>query len=223
MPSFPKPDCVVTSPLISASTCRGRVLVGSVGGPGWEAQPCATCGGRRFKAEILDIRFRQASIVDVLGMSVAEALALFEAIPQIERRLRMLGDLGLGYLVLGQPASSLSGGEAQRLKLTAELSRSVDARILYILDEPTTGLHIRDVEYLIELLQLLVDGGHTVVVVEHDLDIIRCADYVIDIGPESGEDGGHIVAVGTPDDIAATPGSHTGRCLADQGHRWEMR
>ncbi len=186
------------------------------------AQPCATCSGQRFKTEILDIRFRQASIVDVLAMSVTEALALFEAIPQIERRLRMLSDLGLGYLVLGQPASSLSGGEAQRLKLTAELSRSIDARILYILDEPTTGLHIRDVEYLIELLQLLVEGGHTVVVVEHDLDVIRCADYVIDVGPESGEDGGQIVAVGTPDEIAATPGSHTGRCLADQGSRWQM-
>lgn len=187
------------------------------------AQPCATCSGQRFKTEILDIRFRQASIVDVLGMSVSEALALFEAIPQIERRLHMLSDLGLGYLVLGQPASSLSGGEAQRLKLIAELSRSLDTKILYILDEPTTGLHIRDVEYLIELLQLLVDGGHTVVVVEHDLDVIRCADYVIDIGPESGEDGGHIVAAGPPDEIAATPGSHTGRYLADQGSRWQMK
>ena len=187
------------------------------------AQPCATCGGGRFKREVLDIHFHGESIVDVLGMSVSQGLELFAAIPQIERRLRMLSDLGLGYVVLGQAASSLSGGEAQRLKLTEQLSRSADSRSLYILDEPTTGLHIRDVEYLVELLQLLVEAGHTVVVVEHDLDVIRCADYVIDVGPESGADGGQIVAAGTPDEIAATPASHTGQCLADQGRRWQTK
>jgi len=177
---------------------------------------CASCDGRRFKREVHDIRFRQVTIVEALEMSVIEALDLFGAIPQIERRLQLLRDLGLGYLVLGQPASRLSGGEAQRLKLTAQLSRSVDSQILYILDEPTTGLHIRDVEYLITLLQLLIERGHSVIVVEHDLDVIRCADYVIDMGPESGDGGGQIVVAGAPDEIVAAPGSHTGRCLADR-------
>ena len=193
---------------------RRRLLVDSV------ARPCSTCSGRRFKRETLDVRFRHASIADVLEMSVVEALDLFDAIPEVARRLHLLRDLGLGYLVLGQPASSLSGGEAQRLKLTAELGRPVDSRVLYVLDEPTTGLHIRDVEYLVELLQRLVDRGHTVLVVEHDLDVIRCADFVIDMGPEAGEDGGQIVAAGTPDEIAAAPGSHTGKCLARRERRW---
>jgi len=209
-------------PLGACSQCGGTGLGPRTPGQfGSLTPPCATCSGQRFKAGIRDIRFRQASIVDVLEMRVSEALSTFEAIPQIERRLRTLCELGLGYLVLGQSANSLSGGEAQRLKLTAELSRSLETGILYILDEPTTGLHIRDVEYLIELLQLLVDGGHTVIVVEHDLDVIRCADYVIDIGPEPGDDGGQVVAAGTPAEVAATPGSHTGRCLADEGRRRE--
>jgi excinuclease ABC subunit A len=176
--------------------------------------PCPTCSGSRYQREVLEIRFRDQSIDDILQCSVAEAFELFANVPEAAQRLRLLAELGLGYLRLGQPASSLSGGEAQRVKLATELSRPMRERTLYILDEPTSGLHHRDVGYLLELLQRLVDRGNTVLVVEHDLAVIAAADHIIDLGPEAGADGGEVVATGTAADIAAEPRSHTGRFLA---------
>jgi excinuclease ABC subunit A len=176
---------------------------------------CEVCGGRRYDRETLAIRFRGHHIADVLEMTVEEALELFETIPTIARPLRSLSDVGLGYIHLGQSATTLSGGEAQRLKLAKELARKSTGRTLYLLDEPTTGLHFVDVELLLGVLDRLVDLGNSVVVIEHNLDVIRHADHVIDLGPEGGAAGGEIVAVGTPEEVAGIARSHTGRALAE--------
>ena len=177
--------------------------------------PCEQCLGKRYNRETLEVRFKGKSIADVLGMPVEEALEFFQHIPKIKRRLQALHDVGLDYIRLGQPATTLSGGEAQRIKLATELSRVATGRTLYILDEPTTGLHFADVQRLLEMLQRLVDAGNTVVVIEHNLDVIKTADRLIDLGPEGGEEGGRIMATGTPEQVAAVAGSYTGRFLAD--------
>ncbi|MFL5843953.1 MAG: excinuclease ABC subunit UvrA [Solirubrobacteraceae bacterium] len=177
--------------------------------------PCEQCNGKRYNRETLDIRFKGKNIADVLEMPVEEALEFFEHIPKIRRRLETLHAVGLGYIRLGQPATTLSGGEAQRVKLATELSKVATGHTLYILDEPTTGLHFADVERLLEVLQRLVDQGNSVVVIEHNLDVIKTADRIIDMGPEGGEEGGMVVAVGTPEEVAGTPGSHTGHFLAE--------
>ncbi|HXG03027.1 MAG TPA: excinuclease ABC subunit UvrA [Candidatus Binatia bacterium] len=176
---------------------------------------CQACEGRRYRPEVLGVRYRGRSIADVLQMTVDEAVEFFSASPNLARRLRVLGDVGLGYLRLGQPATTLSGGEAQRLKIAAELGSRSTGDVLYILDEPTTGLHLDDVKRLLGVLHRLVDAGNTVLVVEHHLDVIKSADWVIDLGPEGGEAGGEIVAEGPPEQVAQTPGSYTGKFLAD--------
>jgi excinuclease ABC subunit A len=175
--------------------------------------PCETCKGARYNRETLEVRFKGRSIADVLEMSVEEALKFFAKIPKIRRRLQTLHDVGLDYIKLGQPATTLSGGEAQRVKLASELSKVATGKTLYILDEPTTGLHFADIEKLLETLQRLVDGGNTVVVIEHNLEVIKTADWVIDLGPEGGEAGGELIAVGTPEDVAQVEESSTGRFL----------
>jgi excinuclease ABC subunit A len=175
--------------------------------------PCETCKGRRYNRETLEVRFKGKTIADVLEMSVEEALRFFAKIPKIRRRLQTLHDVGLDYMTLGQPATTLSGGEAQRVKLAAELCKVATGRTLYILDEPTTGLHFADIEKLLEVLQRLVDTGNTVLVIEHNLDVIKQADWLVDLGPEGGEAGGEVVAVGTPEDVADVEGSYTGRFL----------
>ncbi|HEX4436927.1 MAG TPA: excinuclease ABC subunit UvrA [Solirubrobacteraceae bacterium] len=177
--------------------------------------PCEQCHGKRYNRETLEIRFKGRSIADVLDMPVEEALGFFEHIPKVRRRLETLDAVGLGYVRLGQPATTLSGGEAQRIKLATELSKIATGRTLYILDEPTTGLHFADVQRLLEVLQRLVDAGNSVVVIEHNLDIIKSADRLIDMGPEGGEEGGLPIAVGTPEEVAAEPASHTGQFLAE--------
>ncbi len=176
--------------------------------------PCDVCGGKRYNRETLEIRYKGYNISDVLNMTVSEALTLFEAIPSISRKLETLVDVGLGYIRLGQSATTLSGGEAQRVKLSKELSRRGTGQTLYILDEPTTGLHFHDIAHLLEILHRLRDNGNTVVVIEHNLDVIKTADWIVDMGPEGGHRGGTVVAVGTPEDVAAHPHSHTGRFLA---------
>jgi excinuclease ABC subunit A len=176
--------------------------------------PCEQCHGKRYNRETLDIRFKGKTIADVLDMPVEEAVEFFQHIPKIRRRLETLNAVGLGYIRLGQPATTLSGGEAQRVKLATELSKIATGATLYILDEPTTGLHFADVQRLLEVLQRLVDQGNSVVVIEHNLDVIKCADRLIDMGPEGGEEGGTVVAAGTPEEVAGTPGSHTGEFLA---------
>jgi excinuclease ABC subunit A len=177
--------------------------------------PCEQCDGRRYNRETLEVRFKGKTIADVLDMPVEEALGFFQHIPKIKRRLQALHDVGLDYIRLGQPATTLSGGEAQRVKLATELAKVATGRTLYILDEPTTGLHFADVERLLEMLQRLVDNGNTVVVIEHNLDVIKTSDRIVDMGPEGGEEGGLVVASGTPEQVAATPGSYTGRFLAE--------
>jgi excinuclease ABC subunit A len=175
--------------------------------------PCETCKGARYNRETLEVRFKGRNIAEVLDMSVEEALQFFAKIPKIRRRLQTLHDVGLDYIKLGQPATTLSGGEAQRVKLAAELCKVATGRTLYILDEPTTGLHFADIEKLLETLQRLVDGGNTMIVIEHNLDVIKQADWIVDLGPEGGEAGGEIVAVGTPEDVAEVEDSWTGRFL----------
>ena len=175
--------------------------------------PCEVCHGARYNREALEILYKGKSIADVLSMTVTEALEFFENIPSIRNKLQTLEDVGLGYIRLGQPATQLSGGEAQRVKLSSELSRRATGRTLYILDEPTTGLHFADIERLLGVLQRLADGGNTIVVIEHNLDIIKSADWIIDMGPEGGSGGGMVVAEGTPEEVAATPGSFTGDFL----------
>jgi excinuclease ABC subunit A len=175
--------------------------------------PCETCKGARYNRETLEVRFKGRSIADVLDMSVEEALQFFSKIPKIRRRLQTLHDVGLDYIKLGQPATTLSGGEAQRVKLAAELCKVATGKTLYILDEPTTGLHFADIEKLLETLQRLVDAGNTMLVIEHNLDVIKQADWIVDLGPEGGDAGGEIVAVGTPEQIARVKGSFTGRFL----------
>jgi excinuclease ABC subunit A len=177
--------------------------------------PCETCAGRRYNRETLEVRFKGKSIADVLEMSVEEALQFFAKIPKLRRRLQTLHDVGLDYIKLGQPATTLSGGEAQRVKLATELSKIATGRTLYILDEPTTGLHFADIEKLLEVLQRLVDNGNTVLVIEHNLDVIKQADWIVDLGPEGGEAGGEVIATGTPEDVAADEGSFTGQYLRD--------
>ena len=177
--------------------------------------PCEQCHGKRYNRETLEVRFKGKSIADVLEMSVADAVEFFENVPKIARRLRTLNDVGLDYIRLGQPATTLSGGEAQRVKLATELSKVATGDTLYILDEPTTGLHFADVQRLLDVLGRLVDAGNTVVVIEHNLDVIKTADWLIDLGPEGGDEGGEVVAIGTPEDVAAIAGSYTGRFLAD--------
>jgi excinuclease ABC subunit A len=176
--------------------------------------PCEQCHGKRYNRETLEVRFKGKNIGDVLEMSVEEAVVFFENVPKIARRLRTLHDVGLDYIRLGQAATTLSGGEAQRVKLATELSKVATGNTLYILDEPTTGLHFADVQRLLDVLGRLVDAGNTVVVIEHNLDVIKTADHLIDLGPEGGEEGGEVVATGTPEEVAAVEGSYTGRFLA---------
>ena len=175
--------------------------------------PCDVCKGKRYNRETLEIKYKGKSISDVLEMTVEEGLEFFAHIPKIQRKLQTLQQVGLGYIKIGQPSTTLSGGEAQRVKLATELSKRPTGRTIYILDEPTTGLHIADVHMLIHVLQKLVDSGNTVVVIEHNLDLIKTADHIIDIGPEGGDAGGTIVAKGTPEKIAQTAQSYTGRYL----------
>jgi excinuclease ABC subunit A len=175
--------------------------------------PCEVCKGRRYNRETLEVRYKGKSIADVLDLTVADALDFFEAQPRIRSKLELLNDVGLGYLHLGQPATTLSGGEAQRVKLATELAKRDTGRTLYILDEPTTGLHFEDVRLLLEVLHRLVDKGNTVVVIEHNLDVVKTADWVIDLGPEGGERGGEVVAAGTPEQVTQVRGSFTGQFL----------
>jgi excinuclease ABC subunit A len=179
---------------------------------------CEECRGSRYNRDTLEVTFKGHSIADVLDMSVNEAADVFANQPSIRSRLETLQRVGLGYIKLGQSSVTLSGGEAQRIKLTRELSRRDTGRTLYLLDEPTTGLHAHDILKLLEVLNSLVDRGNTVVVVEHNLDVIKCADHIIDLGPEGGDAGGEVVAEGTPETIARNPLSHTGRCLAELLH-----
>jgi excinuclease ABC subunit A len=176
--------------------------------------PCETCRGKRYNREALDVTWKGMTIADVLELQVQDALERFDAIPAIRNRLKTLVEVGLGYLRLGQPATTLSGGEAQRIKLATELARRSTGRTAYILDEPTTGLHFADVERLLDVLHRLVDGGNSVIVIEHNLDVIKTADWVIDLGPEGGDRGGELIAEGTPEQVAKTKASHTGRYLA---------
>ena len=175
--------------------------------------PCEVCGGKRYNRETLDVKYKGKSIYDVLEMTVEEALPFFENVPSIRRKIETLNDVGLSYVKLGQPSTELSGGEAQRIKLATELSRRSTGKTIYILDEPTTGLHFADVQKLVEILQKLTEGGNTVVVIEHNLDVIKTADYIIDIGPEGGDGGGTVIAKGTPEEVAANSASYTGKYI----------
>ena len=175
--------------------------------------PCEVCAGKRYSREILDVKYKGKNIYDVLEMTIDEAYDFFDAIPQIKRILQTLVDVGLGYVKLGQNGTTLSGGEAQRLKLASELTRRDTGNTVYILDEPTTGLHSYDVKKLVSILYRLVGKGNTVVVIEHNLDVVKTADYIIDMGPEGGDNGGNIVAVGTPEEIAKNKNSFTGMYL----------
>ena len=176
--------------------------------------PCDVCKGKRYNRETLEVHYRGKNIYDVLEMTVEEGITFFENHEKIKRKLQTLYDVGLGYIKIGQPATTLSGGEAQRVKLATELSKRATGKTVYILDEPTTGLHTADVHKLIDVLQKLTDGGNTVLVIEHNLDVIKTADYIIDMGPEGGNGGGTVIATGTPEQVAANPISYTGRYLA---------
>ena len=173
------------------------------------------CKGKRYNRETLEVKYKGKSIHDVLDMRVSEAYEFFEPIPKIARKLKALNDVGMGYIKLGQPATTLSGGEAQRVKLASELCKRPTGKTFYILDEPSIGLHSADVHRLIEVLQLIVSTGNTVLVIEHNLDIIKTADHIIDLGPEGGDGGGRIVAQGTPEEVAAVKGSYTGEFLKE--------
>ena len=175
--------------------------------------PCEVCHGRRYNRETLEVKYKGKSIYDVLDMTVEEAVKFFENVPSIRRKLETLNDVGLSYIKLGQPSTTLSGGEAQRVKLATELSRRSTGRTIYILDEPTTGLHFADVHKLVEILHRLTEGGNTVVVIEHNLDVIKTADYIIDMGPDGGERGGTVIAQGTPEEVAKNPISYTGQYI----------
>ena len=173
--------------------------------------PCEVCKGKRYNRETLEVKYKGKSIYDVLNMTVEEALTFFENVPSIRRKIETLYDVGLSYIRLGQPSTTLSGGEAQRIKLATELSKRSTGKTIYILDEPTTGLHFADVHKLIEILRRLSEGGNTVVVIEHNLDVIKTADHIIDIGPEGGDRGGTVIARGTPEEVAENPVSYTGK------------
>lgn len=175
--------------------------------------PCEVCKGKRYNRETLQVKYKGKTIADVLDMTVEEALEFFENIPRIKRKLQTLYDVGLGYIKLGQSSTELSGGEAQRVKLATELSKRSTGKTIYILDEPTTGLHMADIHKLIKVLGKLVEGGNTVIVIEHNLDVIKTADYIIDLGPEGGDKGGTVVATGTPEEIAEVEESYTGQFL----------
>src|SRR5690625_2817352 len=175
--------------------------------------PCEVCEGKRYNRETLEVKYKGKNIADILDMRIEEALEFFENIPKIKRKIETIYDVGLGYIKLGQPATTLSGGEAQRVKLASELHRRSNGRTLYILDEPTTGLHTADIAKLLEVIQRLVENGDTVLIIEHNLDVIKTADYLIDLGPEGGEGGGQIVVTGTPEEVAAHDKSYTGAYL----------
>ncbi len=175
--------------------------------------PCEVCKGKRYNREALEIHYKGKSIADVLDMTIEEAMEFFSNVPSIYNKMKTLNDVGLGYMRLGQPATTLSGGEAQRVKLATELSRRATGRTLYILDEPTTGLHFADVDRLLQVLQRLVDAGNSIVVIEHNLEVIKCADWIIDLGPEGGEAGGRVIAEGTPEEVAENEQSYTGYFL----------
>ena len=190
--------------------------------------PCEVCQGKRYNRETLEVRFKGKNIAEVLDMSVEEAVEFFANQPKIRRRLQTLHDVGLDYIKLGQPSTTLSGGEAQRVKLATELAKVATGNTLYILDEPTTGLHFADVDKLLEVLQRLVDAGNTVLVIEHNLDVIKCADWLIDLGPEGGDAGGELVAEGTPEEICAQPATARparccGGCCRSAGPRCRRR
>jgi len=173
--------------------------------------PCDQCDGKRFKPQVLEVRYRGRSIHQVLDLTVREALTFFSSSPKVLRRLQVLDEIGLGYLRLGQPATTLSGGEAQRIKIAAHLSSQGGERQLYILDEPTTGLHFDDIAKLLSAFRKLLEAGSTLVVIEHNLDVIKTADYIIDLGPDGGDEGGRVVATGTPEQVAQNAASYTGR------------
>ena len=177
--------------------------------------PCEVCKGRRYNAQTLEVKFKGKSVADILEMRVDEAAELLSTIPRIANKLKTITEVGLGYIKMGQPATQLSGGEAQRIKLATELSRRATGRTFYVLDEPTTGLHFADIHKLLDVLQRLVNVGNSVLVIEHNLDVIKTADYLIDLGPEGGERGGTIVGTGTPEELAANPASFTGGYLKD--------
>jgi len=175
--------------------------------------PCDQCDGMRFKPTVLEVKYRGKNVHQVLDMTVREALAFFSTSAKVLRRLQVLDEIGLGYLRLGQPATTLSGGEAQRIKIAAHLASVGGDRMLYILDEPTTGLHFDDIAKLLAAFRKLVEAGHSLLVIEHNLDVVKTADYVIDLGPDGGEEGGLVVATGTPEQLVEAPESHTGRAL----------
>ena len=178
--------------------------------------PCEECGGKRYNRETLEVKFKGKSIADVLDMTINQAVEFFDAIPAILGKIKVLQDVGLGYIKLGQPSSTLSGGESQRVKLAAELSKKDTGRTVYILDEPTTGLHFEDIKVLLSVLNRLVEKGNTVIVIEHNMDVIKCADYIIDMGPEGGRGGGQVVACGTPEQVARSKKSITARYLKQE-------
>jgi excinuclease ABC subunit A len=175
--------------------------------------PCEVCKGRRYNRETLEVKYKGKNIAEVLDLTVDQALDFFQPIPRIYRRLKTIHDVGLGYIRLGQPAPELSGGEAQRVKLATELARKSSGQTVYILDEPTTGLHAADVHQLLQVLHHLVSLGNTVIVIEHNLDVIKTADYIIDLGPEGGDRGGEVIATGTPEEVIKSPNSYTGQYL----------
>jgi excinuclease ABC subunit A len=185
--------------------------------------PCEVCKGQRYNREALEVHFKDKNIAEVLQMTVDEAFPFFEHFPKIKGKLATLKEVGLGYIRLGQPATTLSGGEAQRVKLATELSRRSTGKTLYILDEPTTGLSFEDAAALLRVLQRLVDVGNTVILIEHHLDLIKCADHIIDLGPGAGDQGGYIIAEGTPEEVAQVGGSYTGQYLCQVLAKHEMR
>ena len=185
--------------------------------------PCEVCGGKRYNRETLDVKYKGKNIFDVLDMTVEEAVGFFENVPSIKRKIETLNDVGLSYIKLGQPSTTLSGGEAQRIKLATELSKRSTGKTIYILDEPTTGLHFADVHKLTEILHRLADGGNTVVVIEHNLDVIKTADYIIDIGPEGGDNGGTVIANGTPEEVAGMEGTYTGIYIKKMLERYQRK
>ena len=183
--------------------------------------PCEVCGGKRYNRETLEVKYKGKSIYDVLDMTVEEAVPFFENLPSIRRKIETLNDVGLSYVKLGQPSTTLSGGEAQRIKLATELSKRSTGNTIYILDEPTTGLHFADVHKLVDILHRLTEGGNTVVVIEHNLDVIKTADYIIDMGPDGGDRGGQVVAQGTPEEVAEHPTSYTGQYVKKMLKRYK--